>query len=263
MAAAEGLLVAGVTVRFGGVTAVDGAALSALPGTVTGLVGPRGAGKTTLIDVIAGMRRPAAGTVLLDGAELTGRAAPGVACAGERPGPFGRATVHEHVRAAADRHARKESYAGRSVRDRRRRRRDARRDTGRRADELLSRVGVAEYAGRRAGSVPAEVARLADVARALAAEPAVLLLDEPWAGLPVRRSRALEVLVRDIAAEGVAVLVTADALEPVMGVCDVVHMLDGGRTVVAGPPAEVRDLTRYRSRGAANLPGRGPSRAPR
>ncbi|WP_030168373.1 ATP-binding cassette domain-containing protein [Spirillospora albida] len=262
MAAAEGLLVAGVTVRFGQVTAVDGVALAAFPGAVTGLVGPPGAGKTTLIDVIAGRRRPAAGAVLLDGAELTGRSAPGVARAGQRPGPFGRATVHEHVRAAADRHARRAPYAGRSARDRRRRRRDARRDTGRRADELLSRVGVAEYAGRRAGNVPAEVARLADVARALAAEPAVLLLDEPWAGLPPYRSRALEVLVRDVAAEGVAVVVTADALEPVMGVCDVVHLLDAGRTVAAGPPAEVRGVTTCRSRDAAGLREAAPSRAP-
>ncbi|MFB4311356.1 ATP-binding cassette domain-containing protein [Actinomadura sp. GTD37] len=246
MAAAGGLRVRDVTVRFGGLTAVDGARLTAPPGAVTGLIGPDGAGKTTLYDVIIGLRRPAAGTVHLGDADLTRstareRARRGIALASRRTG--GRAasrTVRETVRAAAARHAMTRRHAGRTARDRRRRRLDARRDAGLRADEVLARVGIEEHADRCARTAPPGVALLAGLARALAAEPAVLLLDEPWDGLPVRYARSLEVLLRDLAAEGLAVLVAGRELEPVLGVCDVLHVLDGGRVVAAGAPAEVR-----------------------
>ncbi|WP_242910007.1 ATP-binding cassette domain-containing protein [Actinomadura terrae] len=234
----EGLRVADVTVRFGPLTAVDGAGLLAPPGAVTGLVGPRGAGKTTLCDVISGLRRPAEGTVHLDGADLTGtaaraRARHGIARAFQRPErrrPWPSPTLAEGVRAAAERAAR-----DRLGRDRRHRHLAAGL-----AEELLARVGVAEFAGRRAAETPPEVAALAGLARALASGPSVLLLDEPWTALPERRSRALEVLLRDLAAEGLAVLVACAGLEPAMGVCDVLHVLDAGRVVAAGPPVEVR-----------------------
>ncbi|WP_233617511.1 ATP-binding cassette domain-containing protein [Actinomadura sp. WAC 06369] len=247
---AGGLLVSGVTVRFGALTAVDRAALAAPAGAVTGLIGPDGAGKTTLCDVISGLRRPSEGTVRLGGADLTGgareRARRGVARTFERPGPLGGATVRDAVRTAAVRHAAAREQPGRTARDRWRRRRAARRDAAGRADELLARVGIGEYARRSARAVPPDVARLAELARALAADPSVLLLDEPWTGLPERRSRALEVLLRDLAADGLAVLVAGHDLEPVLGVCDVVHVLDGGRVVASGPPAEVRADARAR-----------------
>ncbi|MEU8341463.1 ATP-binding cassette domain-containing protein [Spirillospora sp. NPDC048832] len=254
-----GLLVRDVTVRFGAVTAVDGAGLAAPPGAVTGLIGPDGAGKTTLCEVIAGLRRPAAGTVHLGDADLTGsaareRARRGIARAAPRPEPAGARTVREAVRAAAARHALTAPVPGRTARDRWRRRLDARRDAGRRADEVLARVGIAEYADRCAREAPPGVALLTGLARALAAEPAVLLLDEPWDGLPVRYARALEVLLRDLAAEGLAVLVAGRELEPVLGVCDALHVLDGGRVIAAGAPAEVRADPRVRDAYRAGRP---------
>lgn len=274
MTAPAGLRVRDVTVRFGAVTAVDGAGLTAPPGAVTGLIGPDGAGKTTLCEVIAGLRRPAAGTVHLGDADLTGsaareRARRGIARAAPRPGPAGSRTVREAVRAAAARHALTAEVAGRTARDRWRRRLDARRDAGPRADEVLARVGIAEHADRCPREAPPGVALLADLARALTAEPAVLLLDEPWDGLPVRYARALEVLLRDLAAEGLAVLVAGRELEPVLGVCDVVHVLDGGRVIAAGAPAEVRADPRVRDAYRAGRPvtmcrstaGDGPPRA--
>ncbi len=253
MPSPEGLRVAGVTVRFGGVTAVDGAGLTAPPGTVTGLVGPEGAGKSTLCDVIAGRRRPAEGTVHLDGEDLTGsaartRARHGIVGAFQRPAarmaapfgtvpvPFGGPTVRDRVQAAARRH---DAACGRWPR-----RRDT--DAGRRAEEILARVGIAEYGDRCTRDLPPAVTALTQLARALAAEPAVLLLDEAWTCLPVRRSRALEVLLRDLAAEGLAVLVVCGTLEPVMGVCDILHVLDAGKVIAAGPPAEVRADRRVR-----------------
>ncbi|MFB4296757.1 ATP-binding cassette domain-containing protein [Actinomadura sp. NTSP31] len=246
MSTAQGLRVADVTVRVGGATAVRGAALTVPPGTVAGLVGPDGAGRATLCDVIAGLRRPAEGTVHLGDDDLTGsaareRARRGIARTSPEPERWGRSrTVRESVRAAARRHAALRDNGGRTARDRWARSRRARGEAGGRADELLARVGIAEFADRPAREVPPGVARLAGLARALAAEPAVLLLDEPWTGLPEQRARALEVLLRDLAAEGAAVLVAGRELEPVLGVCDVLHVLDGGRVIAAGPPAEVR-----------------------
>ncbi|NVI92416.1 ABC transporter ATP-binding protein, partial [Actinomadura sp. BRA 177] len=111
---------------------------------------------------------------------------------------------------------------------------------------VIARVGIEEYAERCAGTAPPGVALLTGLARALTADPAVLLLDEPWAGLPERYARALEVLLRDLAAEGLAVLVVERDLEPLLGVCDVLHVLDGGRVIAAGAPAEVRADSRVR-----------------
>lgn len=260
MVAAEGLLVRDVTVRFGRLTAVDGAGLTAPPGTVTGLIGPSGAGKQTLCDVITGLRRPAAGTVHLGGADLTGsaareRARRGIARTFQRPGRAGTSTVRDTVRAAAARHAMTREYPGRTARDRWRFRWDARRDAAACADGLLARVGIEEYAGACARTVPPGVARLVDLARALATEPAVLLLDDPWAGLPERRARALEVLLRDLAAEGLTILVAGHELEPVLGVCDVLHVLDDGKVIAAGAPAEVRSDPRVKDayRGGPDL----------
>ncbi|NKZ08525.1 ATP-binding cassette domain-containing protein [Actinomadura latina] len=250
MAAPAGLRVRDVTVRFGRLTAVDGAALTAPPGAVTGLIGPDGAGKTTLCDVITGLRRPAAGTVHLGDADLTGEAARERARRGIArtiPGPAGSRTVREAVRAAAARHALTREQPGRTARDRWRRRLDARRAAARRADEAIARVGIEEYAERCARSAPPGVALLTGLARALIAEPAVLVLDEPWAGLLERQARALEVLLRDLAADGLAVLVVERELEPVLGVCDVLHVLDGGRVIAAGAPAEVRADPRVRA----------------
>lgn len=251
MAAAEGLRVRDVTVRFGPLTAVDGAGLTAPPGTVTGLVGPSGAGKTTLCDVITGLRRPAAGAVLLDDADLTRcaareRARRGIARTFQRAGATGSATVREAVQAAAARHAMTREQPGRTARDRWRRRFEARRDAGAVADALLARVGIQDHADRTARDAPPGVAGLTDLARALATDPAVLVLDEPWTGLPERHARALEVLLRDLAGEGLAVLVVEDEIEPVLGVCDVLHVLDDGRVIAAGPPAEVRTDPRVR-----------------
>ncbi|MGI5162846.1 ABC transporter ATP-binding protein [Spirillospora sp. CA-253888] len=248
----EGLRASGVTVRFGGVTAVDGAALAAPPATVTGLVGPTGAGKTTLCDVICGLRRPAGGVVRLDGADLTGvparrRARDGMARTFHEPSLHRALTVRDNVRAAALLHAMAGPVAGRTARDRWARRRAAGRRAGEVADRLLARVGIAGYAADRAGTVPPGVARLAELARALASGPRLLLLDGPWEELPEPAARSLEVLLRDLAAEGLAVLLAEDDLEAVVGVCDVLYALDAGRVIASGPPAEVRADPRVRA----------------
>ncbi|MBO2447515.1 ABC transporter ATP-binding protein [Actinomadura barringtoniae] len=262
----RGLEASGITVRFGGVTAVDGAGLEAPPGTVTALIGPNGAGKTTFFDVVTGLRRPAGGTVHFEGADLTGRAPHerarrGIARTFQRPEVFGALTVRENVQVAAEIHAATRDVPGRTRADRWRRRRAARRQTGEAADALLERLGIAQYAQCRAGTVPAGVARLVELARALATGPRLLLLDEPSAGLPVPASRSLECLLRDLAADGLAVLLVEHDMDQVMGVCDVLYVLDSGRVIASGPPVEVRSNPRVREAylGAARSP-RSPER---
>ncbi|MFB4317027.1 ABC transporter ATP-binding protein [Actinomadura sp. 21ATH] len=243
-AAGEGLLASGVTCA-----PLDGVTLAAPPGTVTGLIGPAGSGKTALLDVISGLRRSAAGTLLLDGADLAGRPAHararlGVARTFQRPQAFRTLTVRENVRLAAEAHALTRPVAGRGARDRLRRRREALRACGDTADALLARTGIARHAGDLPAHLPPGAVRLMELARALATRPRLLLLDEPSADLAVRESRALEVLIRDLAAEGLAVVLAARDLEQVMGVCDELYVLRAGRMVASGPPFQVRADTR-------------------
>ncbi|POM22445.1 Lipopolysaccharide export system ATP-binding protein LptB [Actinomadura rubteroloni] len=244
MPAVEGLRATGLTVRFGALTVLHDVDLAVPPGAVTGLVGPPGAGKTAFADAVTGLVR-AAGTVRLDGADLTGaaprvRARHGLARTSAAAAPFGSLTVRDNVRAAVEIHARTRPVAGRGWRDVRSRRKALRQASGATADALLARTGIAAHAGRAASAVPPGTARLLDIARALATRPRVLLLDDPSAGLPVPAARALEVLLRELAAEGVAVLVADRDLDRVLGVCDTLYVLDRGRVVAAGPPARVR-----------------------
>ncbi|WP_019634601.1 ABC transporter ATP-binding protein [Actinomadura atramentaria] len=239
---ADGLRVSRVTVRFGGITAVDGASLHVRPASVTGLIGPNGAGKTTLFDVVTGLRRPETGAVLLDGDEVTRapvheRARRGMARTFQRLEAFGSLTVRENVLVAAEIHA----TAGRALG-----RRAARARARDRADELLARTGIADYAAHRADTVPTGTARLLELARALAAEPRVLLLDEPSAGLSAPESAALAGLLRGLAGEGLAVLLVEHDMELVMGVCDTLYVLESGRIIAGGPPERVRADPRVR-----------------
>ncbi|MFC7733927.1 ATP-binding cassette domain-containing protein [Actinomadura keratinilytica] len=249
--AEPGLCVCGVTVRRRGVTVLDGADLTAPPATVTGVVGPDGPGAAALADVVCGRLRPACGSVRLDGADLTRRLPVprprrGVARTFRRPAVLRGLTVRENVLVAVRAHALLRDVPGRARRDRRRIRRAAWHGAGPVADALLERLGIAAYAGRRAGRVPPGVARLVELARALAADPRLLVLDEPSAGLSVAQLRALEVLLREVAAEGPAVLLIERDLEPMLGVCDQLHLLRGGRIVASGSPFEVRATCRPR-----------------
>ncbi|TWP47055.1 ABC transporter ATP-binding protein [Lentzea tibetensis] len=213
----------GVTVRFGDVVAVNDVTLSADAGAVTGLIGPNGAGKTTLFDVITGLRRPSAGRVLLDGADVTAkgphqRSRLGVARTFQRLEVFGSLTVWENVVVALD----------------------SRRRPARLATELLDRVGLGEFASRQADTVPTGAARLLELARALATDPRLLLLDEPSSGLDRQETDAFGALLRELTAEGRAVVLVEHDMDLVMGCCDRVHVLNLGQLLTSGTPDEVR-----------------------
>ena len=218
------LRVDGVTVRFGGIVALDDVTLDADPGLVTGLIGPNGAGKTTLFNVITGLQEPSAGRIVLDGEDVTRtkgheRARRGLARTFQRLEVFGSMTVRDNVRVAAE------------ARDR---------SAGREVDELLARVGILEHADRRADTLPTGTARSLELARALATQPSVLLLDEPGSGLNDDETERFGTLLLELAAEGLAILLVEHDVELVMRVCAWIHVLDFGRVIAAGGPEDIR-----------------------
>jgi branched-chain amino acid transport system ATP-binding protein len=223
------LEVSGVTVRFGGRLALDDVDVDADAGAVTGLIGPNGAGKTTLFNVICGLQPPSHGRVLLDGHDVTKlapfkRARRGLARTFQRLEPFGLLTVRENVRLAAD-------AAGRT-------------DPDRVADELLDRLGITDLAPQRPDRLPTGQARVVELARALATSPKVLLLDEPASGQDEHETAGFSAVLREVAADGVAVVLVEHDIQLVMDVCDQIHVLDLGRVLATGAPAAVqRDET--------------------
>jgi branched-chain amino acid transport system ATP-binding protein len=217
-----------IEVRFGGVKAVQGMSLECPAGRVTGLIGPNGAGKTTLFNVITGLQKPNAGRVLLGDARSTDitrhstqrRAKAGVARTFQRLEVFGSLTVRDNVLLSAELQQRKGS---REL-----------------ADQLLERVGLAGFRDQQAGVLPTGMARLLELARALATEPRVLLLDEPGSGLDEAECHALGSLLTDLAADGMAVLLVEHDMELVMRVCEHVYVLDFGKLLSEGTPAQVQ-----------------------
>jgi len=225
------LEVRGVTVRFGGITAVNDASLSAEPGSITGLIGPNGAGKTTLFNVITGLQSPTSGRVRFKNVNITNaavdkRAKMGMGRTFQRLEAFGSLTVRENVQVAREIHAGPRSWFTRR--------------SEKRVDELIELVGLERYAAQRADSVPTGVARLLELARALAIEPALLLLDEPSSGLDEAETDAFGQLLQDLARRGTAILMVEHDMDLVMGVCEIIHVLEFGRVIATGTPAQIR-----------------------
>jgi branched-chain amino acid transport system ATP-binding protein len=223
--------VTGVTVRFGGVTAVDDANISAEAGRITGLIGPNGAGKTTLFNVITGLLPPTAGRVRFRNADISrstpnARAKAGMARTFQRLEAFGSLTVRENVQVAREIHGGVRSWFRHHN------------DTA--VDELLERVGITQYAAQRADSVPTGVARLLEMARALAIDPKLLLLDEPSSGLDEAETENFGILLRALAGQGSAILMVEHDMDLVMSVCDVIHVLEFGKVIASGTAAEIR-----------------------
>jgi len=232
-----------VTVRFGGVLALDGVDFTAAAGTITGLVGPNGAGKTTLFGVLSGLVPPRSGRVRIDGADVTGastqrRARLGVARTFQRLELFTELTVRDHLVVAH--------------RVRRRRDRMLLRDLvglgsrpspdeDEQVDGILALLGLEPVADRPAVSLPFGTGRIVEIARALATEPRIVLLDEPTSGLDVHETeqvaRALQVARDD---RGVAFVMVEHDVELVLQLSRHVTVLDFGRVIAHGSPAEIR-----------------------
>lgn len=231
-----------VSVRFGGLVALDDVSLSVAPREVHGVIGPNGAGKTTLFNVCCGFVRPDTGQLTWRGRAVTDLrphrlAGMGVARTLQGVGLFKGLSVIENVMVGAD-HRRRAGFLSallalpRSDADERRLR-----DT---AMDALRELGADSYAARLPGSLPYPVQKRVGMARALAADPDLLLLDEPASGLGHDEITELGDLVRGLAAR-MSVVVVDHHMDLVMSLCDRITVLDFGRVVATGSPAHVRD----------------------
>ena len=231
----------GISVAFGGVSALDDVSLTVEPGQVHGLIGPNGAGKTTLFNVACGLVRPDAGRIVWNGSELR-RLRPsrltrlGIARTLQGVGLFRGLTVLENVMVGAHRHARAGFLSAlfavpTSDRDEARLRS--------RALAALDELDATGYAGRHPDSLPYPVQKRVALARALVSDPALLLLDEPASGLSEDEMRELGDHIRTLSAR-MSVLLVEHHMDLVMRVCDRITVLDSGRQIAAGTPAEVQ-----------------------
>ena len=235
------LAVSAVTVRYGGVAAVDDLSFRHADGGVIGLIGPNGAGKTTLLNVLSGTVAPTGGKVRFGEHDVTGLAPDRIARMGitrtfQNLEVFGSLTVLQNVllpRIARSRGTALFPLPG-AARGRRRIRAERRA-----AHELLDRVGIAEYADTPAGNLAYGLQRRVEIARALAGDPALILLDEPLAGLSRSESAGLASLFAATAAEGVTVLLVEHDVATVLAVSQRVLVLDHGRLLADGTPRQV------------------------
>ena len=231
-----------VTVTFGGITALTDVGLTVAPRQVHGVIGPNGAGKTTLFNVACGFVTPDAGRIVRRGDDVTGlrpHELPGLGMARTLQGLdlFDRVTVLENVMVGADRHARTGFLGSLLALPRASREERELRD---RARAVLATVGVEEYADRYPPSLPYAVRKRVALARALAAEPSLLLLDEPASGLSTTEMHELGELVRSLT-ERMSVMLVEHHMDLVMKVCDEITVLDFGRVIAQGSPDAVRD----------------------
>jgi branched-chain amino acid transport system ATP-binding protein len=254
------LTVSGVAVRFGGVSALSDTSLSVQPGTVTGLIGPNGAGKTTLFNVISGLQAPDRGTVHLFDTDVTTmkphrRARLGLARTFQRLELFGSLTAIENVQVGLEsvvkwwewRHLRRavpwrrgsapitadlpdvghtDSSGSLALAT---------------CDRLLEGVGLEGLGEQQSAAMSTGLARMVELARALAIGPKLLLLDEPGSGLDEAESAALGELLAKLAAGGMAVLLVEHDMELVMRICDHIYVLDFGDIIASGTPDQIRN----------------------
>ncbi|MCE0762789.1 ABC transporter ATP-binding protein [Pseudonocardia kujensis] len=232
----KGLHTKGLTVRYGGLVANDSVTIDVDPGTVVGLIGPNGAGKTTFVDAVTGFTA-SAGEILLDGTRIDAlppheRRTAGLSRTWQSGELFGNLSVAENLLVAA------RAGGWRTlVRDIFVPRRKVSDDVVSRALEV---VGLADVADTLARDLTLGQQKLVGVARALAGGAEVLLLDEPAAGLDSMESRAFAARVRSIADSGPGILLIDHDMSLVLGVCDVVTVLEFGKQIFTGTPAEAR-----------------------
>jgi branched-chain amino acid transport system ATP-binding protein len=242
--AAPALSLSGITVRFGGITALQDVNLRLNAGEVRGLIGPNGAGKTTLFDVISGIRLPNAGRVELSGQDVTRlsavrRARRGLRRTFQRVQTFGWLSVEDNVLAALDWQGGGGGLVADLVSFPTRRAREASRRE--RVAAILELCGLTSVRRESAGSLPIGLARMVELARAIVDTPQVLLLDEPTSGLDETEATRLGERIQDIRRqEGCAVLLVEHDVGFVMRQCDRIVVLHLGEVLAVGDPPEIQ-----------------------
>jgi ABC-type branched-subunit amino acid transport system ATPase component len=220
----------GVTKRFGGLTALEGISLSVTQATIHAVIGPNGSGKTTLFNIISGIYVPTEGEVRFAGAVVTSKplhqlAAMGLARTFQNTRLFASMTVRQNVLAA--RHGRSHPW-----------RFDQ--ENARRVEEIIQFVGLADVADTSAASLPQGQRRLLEIAKALALEPRLVLLDEPHGGLNHAETARLIEVIRQMHARGMTILLIEHEMEVVMALADRITVLNFGKILAEGSPAEIQ-----------------------
>jgi branched-chain amino acid transport system ATP-binding protein len=231
----------GVTVRFGGLTALTEVSASISDGEVVGVIGPNGAGKTTLFNVVCGFVRPSEGSLHWRGQRLSRHrphqlAGLGIARTLQGLGLFTDLSVIDNVVVGSDRHARAWFGSGLFALPRGDRDERALRD---RAMHTLEELGITDVIDRRPSELPYGVQKRVALARAIVAEPALLLLDEPASGLSKTEMEDLATLIRSLSAR-MGILLVEHHMDLVMSVCDRICVLDFGRCIATGTPEQIR-----------------------
>ncbi|WP_229071531.1 ABC transporter ATP-binding protein [Actinoplanes sp. DH11] len=220
--ATDDLALHNITVRFGGLVALDDVSLRVAPGRIVGVIGPNGAGKTTLFNVICGFVPPSEGSLTLDGRPWRPRphqlSRLGITRTLQGVGQFAGMTVLENVMVGVHgRRAEEEAFAA------------------------LERCGVARYAPTFPGALPYAIRKRIELARALVAKPRILMLDEPAGGLDADEIQWLGGLIKEV---GTTVLLVEHHMDLVMSVCDEILVLDFGKPIALGTPDEIRQNER-------------------
>jgi branched-chain amino acid transport system ATP-binding protein len=237
------LRVSDITQVFGGLTALDNVSLTVRKGEITGVIGPNGAGKTTLFNIVTGIYEQTSGTIHLEERNITGFAPERLARLGmvrtfQNIELFGQMSVLENVMVGL--HTRSSSgilacafklpghvREERAIRDK--------------AMQWLDFVGIADMAKIQAANLPFGKGRLLEIARAMALEPRIILMDEPAAGLNSRETAELAILIRKVRESGITVALVEHDMELVMDVCDQILVLNLGRKLAEGSPREIQE----------------------
>lgn len=239
------LEVKGLTQRFGGITALDNISFGVVKGEITGVIGPNGAGKTTLFNIITGIYSQTSGTVALEGNDISSLPAEQLAAKGlvrtfQNIELFGNMTVLENIMLGM--HTRSQSgilscmfklpwhlREERTIREQ--------------SSQWLEFCGITDLAEQKAANLPFGKGRLLEIARAMAVQPSIMLMDEPAAGLNSRETAQLADLIRKIRDAGVTVVLVEHDMELVMDICDRIIVLNLGRKLAEGTPREIQENT--------------------
>ncbi len=231
-----------LSIEFGGVRAVDNVSFAVSKAEIFAIIGPNGAGKTTLFNLISGIYAPRAGRVRLGGEDVTQQpvhklAARGLSRTFQNMQIFFRMTAIENVMVGRHLHERRGLFAHLCMLPSVIRQND---ETRRKAEDLLALVGLRDLADRQAGTLPYGALKRLEIARAMATEPKVLLLDEPAAGCNAVETAEVDAVIQKIAGQGITVVLVEHDMRLVMKISNRIHVLDQGRTIAEGTAADVR-----------------------